>query len=144
MVLRQGDTVIIRMIGLNFDSGTARLKPEHTEILSLLEAAIGEFPESRVVVEGHTDAFGSDSENLNLSQARADSVVRHLLGNVPISPINLNAMGYGESRPVANNETEEGRKRNRRIDVVIKPLWINSREVARVEVPDIVLTPASQ
>jgi hypothetical protein len=48
-------------------------------------------------------------------------------------------MGYGESRPVANNETEDGRRRNRRIDVVIKPLWVNSGEVARVEVPDIIL-----
>jgi outer membrane protein OmpA-like peptidoglycan-associated protein len=138
-VLRQGDTVIIRMVGLNFDSGAARIKPEHREILNRLEAAIAEFPESRVVVEGHTDAFGSDAQNLNLSQARADAVVRHLLGTLPISPADLNAMGYGESRPVANNETEEGRRRNRRIDVVIKPLWVNAGEVARVEVPDIVL-----
>lgn len=142
-VLRQGDTVIIRMIGLNFDSGRATLKPEHMMILTNLEQAISEFPESRVVVEGHTDAFGSDAENLNLSQARADSVVRHLLGQLPISPMNLNAMGYGESRPVANNETEDGRRRNRRIDVVIKPHWISAREIARVEVPDIVLEPAT-
>jgi len=141
-VLRQGDTVIIRMIGLNFDSGAAQLKQEHMNILDTLERAISEFPESRVVVEGHTDAFGSDAQNLDLSQARADSVVRHLLGNLPISPANLNAMGYGESRPVANNETEDGRKRNRRIDVVIKPHWIAPQEIARVEMPDIVLDSA--
>ncbi|MEM8768718.1 MAG: OmpA family protein, partial [Pseudomonadota bacterium] len=108
-VLRQGDTVIIRMIGLNFDSGVSRLKNEHLALLDTLEAAISEFPESRVVVEGHTDAFGSDADNLSLSQARADAVVQHLLGSLPISPANLNAMGYGEARPVANNETPEGR-----------------------------------
>ena len=123
-VLRQGDTVIIRMIGLNFDSGASVLKPEHRELLTTLESAIAEFPESRVVVEGHTDAFGSDADNLGLSQARADAVVQHLLRTLPISPANLNAMGFGETRPVANNETAEGRKRNRRIDIVIKPQWL--------------------
>lgn len=140
-VLRQGDTVIIRMIGLNFASGTASLTSEHQQILSVLEQAIAEFPESRVVVEGHTDAFGSDADNLGLSQARADAVVQHLLGNLPISPANLNAMGYGETRPVANNETPEGRKRNRRIDVVIKPQWIDTRTIARVQVPEPIQLP---
>ena len=140
-VLRQGDTVIIRMIGLNFASGTASLTSEHQQILSVLEQAIAEFPESRVVVEGHTDAFGSDADNLGLSQARADAVVQHLLGNLPISPANLNAMGYGETRPVANNETQEGRKRNRRIDVVIKPQWIDNRTIARVQVPEPIQLP---
>jgi len=141
-VMRQGDTIIIRMIGLNFDSGAATLKPEHYALLRTLEQAIGEFPESRVVVEGHTDSFGSDSDNLRLSQARADAVVHHLLGEVPISPANLNAMGFGESKPVANNETPEGRKRNRRIDVVIKPHWVAPQTVARVQMPDLMLTPA--
>ncbi len=141
-VLRQGDTVIIRMIGLNFDSGAARLKPEHKALLAVLEQAISEFPESRVVVEGHTDAFGSDADNLKLSQARADAVLQHLLARVPISPADLDAMGYGESRPVANNETAEGRKRNRRIDVVIKPRWVAPQTVARVQPPDLMLTPA--
>jgi outer membrane protein OmpA-like peptidoglycan-associated protein len=141
-VLRQGDTVIIRMIGLNFDSGAATLKSEHMDILANLERAIAEFPESGVVVEGHTDAFGSDADNLGLSQARADAVVRHLLGNLPISPANLNAMGYGETRPVANNETPEGRKRNRRIDVVIKPQWLDTRTIARVQIPEPAELPA--
>lgn len=138
-VLRQGDTIIIRMIGLNFDSGTAGLKSEHLLLLASLEEAIAEFPESRVIVEGHTDAFGSDADNLGLSQARADAVVYHLLDSLPISPANLNAMGYGETRPVANNETADGRKRNRRIDVVIKPLWIDNQTIARVQLPDLIL-----
>ncbi|MFV2090082.1 MAG: OmpA family protein, partial [Pseudomonadales bacterium] len=141
-VLRQGDTVIIRMIGLNFDSGAAQLKQEHRPILDVLEQAISEFPESQVVVEGHTDAFGSDQQNLALSQARADSVVKHLLISLPISPLNLNSMGYGESRPVANNETPEGRKRNRRIDVIIQPSWATRLPLAQVQLPDVPLSPA--
>ncbi|MGE0621082.1 MAG: OmpA family protein [Pseudomonadales bacterium] len=123
MVLRQGDAVILRMVGLNFDTGSAVLKPEHTVLLGSLERAINEFPESNIVVEGHTDAFGSDTTNLVLSQKRAESVQQYLLDHTPVSPANLTALGYGESRPVANNETPEGRKRNRRIDVVIYPKW---------------------
>lgn len=71
--------------------------------------------------------------------------MQELLGNLPISPANLNAMGYGDTRPVANNETAEGRKRNRRIDVVIKPQWIDAQTIARVQMtepvqlPDLVL-----
>ena len=122
-VLRKGDNVIIRMVGLNFDSGAAALKPEHANMLATLEDAIGVFPESHVVVEGHTDAFGSDAQNLELSQERAEAVVHHLLSSMPISPTNLGSLGYGETRPVANNETSEGRTRNRRIDVVIEPSW---------------------
>ena len=122
-VMRKGGDVIIRMIGLNFDSGDAMLKPQHDKLLGILEGAISTFPESKVVVEGHTDAFGSDIQNLTLSQARADSVVNYLLANMPISPANLSSMGFGESRPAANNETAAGRTLNRRIDVVIYPSW---------------------
>ena len=143
-VFRQGDIVIIRMIGLNFDSGVAKLKSEHFSMLEILEQAISEFPESRVTVEGHTDAFGSDAENLGLSRSRAESVVQHLLTSMPISPINLHSVGYGESRPVANNETEEGRKRNRRIDIVIQPSWVTDNSVASIELDDLVLDTAPQ
>ena len=129
---RQGDTVIIRMIGLNFDSGVAQLKAEHVSMLEILEQAIDVFPESQVIVEGHTDAFGSDNQNLTLSQSRAQSVVQHLIAEA-VAPRSLRSVGYGESRPVANNETEEGRKRNRRIDVVIQPNWVVTRSIASVE-----------
>ena len=131
-VFRQGDTVIMRSIGLNFDSGNAQLKNEHEAMLATLKQAIDVFPESRVIVEGHTDAFGSDAQNQDLSQSRAESVVLHLVGTMALSPANLNSVGYGETRPVANNETEEGRKRNRRIDVVIQPSWVTQDKLASV------------
>ena len=122
-VLRQDDGIILRMIGLNFESGSDELTPEQAPLLLSLQTAIGEFPEATVVIEGHTDAFGSDADNLSLSQRRADAVTQHLIDNAALSPLSVTSLGYGESRPVANNETQEGRRSNRRIDVVIYPRW---------------------
>ncbi|MEQ9004269.1 MAG: OmpA family protein [Pseudomonadales bacterium] len=123
LVLRQTDSVILRLIGLNFASGSARLTAEHDTVLGLVQQALAEFPEANIVIEGHTDSFGSDATNQALSQERADAVAQYLLARSPISPTAITALGYGESRPVANNETAEGRTRNRRIDIVIYPKW---------------------
>jgi outer membrane protein OmpA-like peptidoglycan-associated protein len=123
IVLRQDDGIILRMIGLNFASGSDELNSEHAPLLLSLQSAIAEFPEATMVIEGHTDAFGSDADNLSLSQRRADAVQQYLLDNAAVSPLSVTALGYGESHPVANNETEEGRRSNRRIDVVIYPRW---------------------
>ncbi|HKE93562.1 MAG TPA: OmpA family protein, partial [Povalibacter sp.] len=81
--------------------------------------ALARFPESSVSVEGHTDANGSDSANLILSQDRADAVRQYLVSNFGINPEKVSSIGYGEARPVATNETAEGRARNRRIDLII-------------------------
>ncbi len=120
-VFRKGNTVIVRMIGLNFDSGAADLKPEHEGLLAIVQRAMAAFPQSNVVIEGHTDSFGSDAVNLELSQKRADAVRNYMLAANAIAADNITALGYGESKPVANNESSEGRRRNRRIDVVIYP-----------------------
>ncbi|MFK7914318.1 MAG: OmpA family protein [Pseudomonadales bacterium] len=119
-VLRKGSTVIVRLIGLTFDSGKAELKEQHPALLDLLTQAMSQFPGSSVVIEGHTDSFGSDAVNLELSQQRADAVESYLQSR-GVASDQLTALGYGESQPLANNETAEGRRRNRRIDVVIYP-----------------------
>ena len=119
VVSRQGDQIVVRLVGLNFDSGQATLKPEHFALLKKLQMAIALFPDSSVLVEGHTDSFGSDLANVKLSEARADAVYAYLLANMPISPDRISYLGLGESRPIANNETQAGRARNRRIDVVV-------------------------
>jgi OmpA-OmpF porin, OOP family len=121
LVLRQGDSLILRLIGLNFASGSASLTADHNGILGTVKQALESFPEASIIIEGHTDSFGSDAANQELSQARAEAVLRYLLANSPISPADVRALGYGESRPVANNETPEGRARNRRIDIIIYP-----------------------
>jgi len=120
-VLRELDNVIVRLVGLNFDVGKSEIKPEHFGLLKKVENAIGTFPGCDVTVEGHTDSHGADRMNLQLSQQRADAVRAYLLANMSLEASRINAIGFGEVKPIANNETSEGRARNRRIDIVIHP-----------------------
>ena len=120
-VFRQGNNVIMRLVGLNFDSGASQLKPENFDLLAKVEKAIDVFPRSELIIEGHTDSFGGDDMNQKLSQQRAESVQQYMINAMRIPTYRLIATGYGETRPVASNETAAGRARNRRIDIVIKP-----------------------
>ncbi len=120
-VFRQGDSIILRLVGLSFDSGAAQIKPQNFELLGKVEKAIDVFPRSELIIEGHTDSFGGDDLNQKLSQDRAESVRQYMINAMRIPTYRLIATGYGETRPVASNETAAGRARNRRIDVVIKP-----------------------
>ena len=120
-VFREADTIILRLTGLTFDSGKAQIKPEFFDLLGKVEKAIDVFPRSELIIEGHTDSFGGDDFNQELSQERAESVQQYMINAMRIPSYRLIATGYGETRPVASNETESGRKRNRRIDIVIRP-----------------------
>ena len=120
-VFREGNTVILRLVGLNFDSGDAQIKPDNFDLLAKVEKAIDVFPRSELTIEGHTDSHGGDDLNQKLSQERAESVRQYMINAMRIPTYRLIATGYGETRPVSSNETEAGRARNRRIDVVIKP-----------------------
>jgi outer membrane protein OmpA-like peptidoglycan-associated protein len=121
LVFRQGDTIILRLVGLNFDSGAAQIKPQNFSLLQKVEKAIDVFPRSELTIEGHTDSYGGDDMNQNLSQQRAESVQQYMINAMRIPTYRLIATGYGETRPVASNETASGRERNRRIDIVITP-----------------------
>ena len=120
-VFRQGNSVILRLVGLSFDSGEAELDPSNFGLLGKVEKAIDVFPRSELTIEGHTDSFGGDDFNQELSQERAESVQQYMINAMRIPSYRLIATGYGETRPVASNETASGREKNRRIDVVIKP-----------------------
>lgn len=120
-VFRQGNTVIMRLVGLSFDSGASQIKPENFDLLAKVEKAIDIFPRSELIIEGHTDSHGGDDLNQELSQERAESVQQYMINAMRIPTYRLIATGYGETRPVASNETAAGRARNRRIDIVIKP-----------------------
>ena len=113
--------MILRLVGLNFDSGQSNIKPENVDLLNKVEKAIDVFPQSELIIEGHTDSYGGDESNQALSQARAESVQQYMINAMRIPSYRMIATGFGETNPVANNETEAGRARNRRIDVVIKP-----------------------
>jgi outer membrane protein OmpA-like peptidoglycan-associated protein len=120
-VFREGNNVILRMVGLSFDSGKSELRQSSFDLLTKVEKAIDVFPRSELVIEGHTDSYGGDESNQQLSQRRAESVQQYMINAMRIPSYRLIATGYGETNPVANNETESGRARNRRIDIVIKP-----------------------
>ncbi len=120
-VFREGDTIILRLVGLTFDSGASQIRPENFELLAKVEKAIDVFPRSELVIEGHTDSHGGDDFNQKLSQERAESVQQYMINAMRIPTYRLIATGYGETRPVASNETSAGRARNRRIDIVIRP-----------------------
>lgn len=120
-VFRQGDSIILRLVGLTFDSGKAEIKPASFDLLTKVEKAIDVFPNSELTIEGHTDSYGGDELNQQLSQQRAESVQQYMINAMRIPEYRLIATGYGESNPVANNETASGRAQNRRIDIVIKP-----------------------
>ena len=121
LVFRSGNDVIIRMQGFGFDVGKSNIKPEYFSLLTKVQNAINTFPDSKVIVEGYTDSFGSDNSNLKLSQERSDAVTTYLKANMKsLNSENISSIGYGENNPIANNETVEGRSKNRRIDIIIK------------------------
>jgi len=120
-VMTQEGNVLIRMVGLNFASNSSQIDSRYYPLLRKIQEAIHLFPNTQVTVEGHTDSFGSDEQNLSLSVARAEAVRQYLLANMTnLLPEHIKALGYGETRPIANNETQEGRTKNRRIDLVLK------------------------
>jgi outer membrane protein OmpA-like peptidoglycan-associated protein len=104
---------------IHFDTGKDSIKPESFKILDEVAALLGNHPElARIRVEGHTDNVGSASYNKDLSERRAASVVRYLVGK-GIARSRLAPQGYGFERPVASNETAVGRARNRRVEFTI-------------------------
>jgi outer membrane protein OmpA-like peptidoglycan-associated protein len=118
-VIRESGNLRIRLVGLTFPSGRATIQPEYFSLLTKLQRAIREFPGAKVVIEGHTDSIGNDAYNLNLSAERARAVQQYLIANMGLSEDRVQAVGYGEERPIANNDSKEGQMQNRRIDVVI-------------------------
>jgi len=121
-ILKEGDNVIIRLYGINFPSGKAVIRPQFFPLLTKVIKAISEFPNCYVRIEGHTDSRGSNKVNERLSTDRARAVVQYILANSTIDEKRITAIGYGEDRPIASNDTPEGRALNRRIDVVIIPV----------------------
>lgn len=107
---------------LLFDVGKFEIKPEAEAALSDLAAQLENYgADIRVTVEGHTDSTGSASSNQTLSENRAKSVWANLSGKMSAVPEDVTIKGYGASRPVADNATEEGRAENRRVDILILP-----------------------
>jgi OmpA-OmpF porin, OOP family len=105
--------------GLYFDFAAATLRPESSAILPAIIAAIRSVPTGVLKIEGHTDAIGVDSSNLALSKARAESVRLALIKLDKSLSSRLSSQGLGETKPQADNNTLEGRARNRRVELVL-------------------------
>jgi OmpA-OmpF porin, OOP family len=120
-VVRQGDDVVLSLLGIKFPSGRSTIDAGSATLMKKVQQGLALFPGASISIEGHTDANGSDSTNLILSQDRADAVRQYLVSNFRFDPEKVSSVGYGEARPVATNETAAGRTRNRRIDLVIHP-----------------------
>ena len=116
-VFVRGDQLTIRLYGLTFDTGSAEIPGEDGALLTKVQRVITAFENARIRIEGHTDSRGRPEANEALSLRRAIAVREHLLARLPIPSSRIEAVGYGESRPIASNETEEGRRRNRRIEI---------------------------
>ena len=102
--------------GVNFDFDKSTIRRDAAEILEEAARILREDPEVRVSVDGHTDARGTDQYNDRLSERRAQAVVDYL-ARLGVPPSRLQAQGFGESRPVATNDTDEGRAENRRVEL---------------------------
>ncbi|MEJ5349062.1 MAG: OmpA family protein [Desulfosoma sp.] len=104
-----------------FDFNSSVLKPGAYSEIERVAQVLNRYPETRIIVEGHTDSIGSLQYNQQLSERRAQSV-KDALVNRGVNPARIDTIGYGETRPIASNETEAGRQLNRRVTIVITPV----------------------
>ncbi|MFA0963584.1 OmpA family protein [Roseivirga sp. BDSF3-8] len=104
--------------GILFDVDKSTLTPEAKENIRELAETLKKYEDTNILVEGHTDATGSDDYNMSLSQRRAESVVNYAT-SLGVTPGRFQIKGYGETQPVASNESAAGRQQNRRVEVAI-------------------------
>ena len=104
---------------IEFDIDKAVIRQEYRDEVAKVGDFMKQYPTTTAVIEGHSDNVGTAEHNMELSQRRAESVVNYLVENFGIDRSRLSAKGYGFSRPVADNATEEGKQKNRRIEAII-------------------------
>ena len=121
-VERQGNDIVLKMpANVTFDFNSAVLKPQFRPELEDVAKTLVEFPSTFVDVMGHTDNIGSSEVNQRLSEQRAQSVAAALTA-YGVQSARIATRGYGYNVPVASNDTEEGRARNRRVEIRLSPV----------------------
>ena len=118
-VYRQVDNVLIRAQGFAFKPGSSEIESSNFALLNKIIDAVKKFPAANIVISGHTDITGSADLNLKLSKERAKTVASFMVqvGNIDESRVKSN--GYGKEKPVASNDSVEGRAQNRRVEILI-------------------------
>jgi outer membrane protein OmpA-like peptidoglycan-associated protein len=121
-VLRQGDELVLRMpAGITFPVDRYDIQPQFQSTLDQVAQTLSSYNQTYIDVLGHTDSTGSDAYNQTLSDRRAQSVSDYLAGH-GVARARIGVRGYGESQPIASNETESGRAENRRVEIKVVPV----------------------
>jgi outer membrane protein OmpA-like peptidoglycan-associated protein len=124
-VTRDGNNIILNMpSNITFEVDQATLKPNFVEVLHSVTLVLNEYKSTMIEVAGHTDSTGSESHNQQLSQRRALSVSGVLIDD-GVQELRIDTVGYGETRPIANNSTAAGRQQNRRVELTLLPYTEN-------------------
>lgn len=105
--------------GIVFDFNRATIRSSSETTLQEAGSLMQRFLAMKVRIEGHTDSVGGDAYNQSLSERRANSVKEYLVTNSGVDPSRIDTVGYGEAKPIGDNETEDGRAQNRRISFVV-------------------------
>ncbi len=130
-VERRDDSLLVRFsCALLCATDSDSLAPGAYDRMRSLATTLNNYPKSDVLIKGHTDGVGEESYNQRLSEQRADRVRQFLIAE-NVSPARITAIGFGESMPLATNNTPEGRQQNRRVEIEIRPYdeVMNSGEV---------------
>jgi len=106
-------------LDIQFEINQDDIQREEKEKLAVVGTYLTKYPDTTARIEGHTDTVGSADYNMKLSQRRAESVASYLVDSLHIAPSRVTAVGYGYTRPLSDNRSEEGKRLNRRIDAVI-------------------------
>jgi len=126
------ETGMVRIQNVNFEVGQATILPESYPTLDVVGLLLQKWPQLRIEIGGHTDSKGSTIANQKLSQARAESVRTYLTTKfTTLDPKALTAKGYGKSKPVAPNTTDENRAKNRRVEFVVTNKDVLKQEIAK-------------
>ena len=126
-----GQAILVNLPeGVTFDVGSAALQPGFRVTLDKIAQSMNQYPNSLIDVYGHTDSTGSEPYNQTLSESRARTVANYLTMQ-GVSGARIRSQGFGETMPVADNATEEGRRRNRRVEIKIVPISQEQVEAAR-------------
>jgi OOP family OmpA-OmpF porin len=106
-------------LGIEFDIDKSDVRPQYHDEVARVGNFMKKYPTTTAVIEGYTDEVGGDDYNMQLSQRRAESVVKYLETNFGIDSSRLSAKGYGKAKPTADNATDAGKQKNRRINAII-------------------------
>lgn len=123
-ILKNGDQLILRLKGLNFENNQALISERNIPLLTKVQNVLRTIKSSQIQIEGHTDSLGTKIGNQDLSMKRAEAVQTYLVTNNNMNSGQIVATGLGDTQPIATNKTSSGRALNRRVDIIINSISV--------------------